>query len=457
MKKICMLFFVIFTLLVSGCGCSDVEEMSEQNTSELDSRITEELERHDWEYSSTDTTYESTYKSEYWNFLDNRYEKLLYEAAVNADFSDKMQKFIYLFYDDEADEYSWQMNLKAIEFARLDHPELELMNMGCGSGSCSITNEEEYLYQSVYYYSREYNEYLEKLNEVNTEIADLVEEVNNTEDSVEKHLLIFDWITTNVKYVIPEAFVGTIQVENDGYILARMETDSVQNIYGAIVNKEAVCDGIADAYKYICNLCNLECIVVSGYISDLSEEKYHAWNLVKVNDTWYLVDATWDLEKERSEYFMVKDLNKGERTPFNIGYDLPGYDNADFNEITFHEFLETNELITEKGLVFSLLDENHVMYAYGDTIYTSLSSLGLERYLKGQEISRDVVIKTNAKITTVEYYNSEESLLEVVVEKDNLSDIVFFENIEGNYVDSMYVYLLFEGNTYQIKLQKGGA
>ena len=97
------------------------------------------------------------------------------------------------------------------------------------------------------------------------------------------------------------------------------------------------------------------------------------------------------------------------------------------------------------------------MYAYGDTIYTSLSSLGLERYLKGQEISRDVVIKTNAKITTVEYYNSEESLLEVVVEKDNLSDIVFFENIEGNYVDSMYVYLLFEGNTYQIKLQKGGA
>ena len=48
-------------------------------------------------------------------------------------------------------------------------------------------------------------------------------------------------------------------------------------------------------------------------------------NLIKVEDEWYLVDATWNLGKDSLDYFMVKDIKKGNRTPINIGYDLPGY------------------------------------------------------------------------------------------------------------------------------------
>ena len=120
MKKFCTLIFLILALLFAGC--SNVKET-------LDSRVSKELENYTWEYSSTDTTYESAYESDYWNYINDRYEKMYYEAAVNADFSDSIQKYIYLFYGGEANDYSMISLIKAIQFARYDHPELELMNM----------------------------------------------------------------------------------------------------------------------------------------------------------------------------------------------------------------------------------------------------------------------------------------------------------------------------------------
>jgi hypothetical protein len=381
---------------------------------------------------------------------------MLYEAAVNADFSMSTQKHIYLFYGDEVNDYSDTSLLKAIQFARFDHPELEMMNMDFNNGTY-YSAENEILYQSISFHSYEYDEYSSKLNEVNSEIKDLISTVNCTADIVEKHRLIFDWITSKVNYLKLEETLGTLDFYNDEFILARTETHPTQNIYGAIVNKAALCDGIADAYKYICNMCDLECIVVYGYISDISEQRYHSWNLVKISDTWYLVDATWDLEKDYSEYFMVKDLNKGKRTPLNIGYDLPGYENVISNQITFKKSAEANILTAENGIVLELADENYSMYLSSDGVYTSFSPLGFERYLEGkEEISKDILIKTNAQITSIEYFSSRYELIKIA-EGTLGTELVFPDEIDGRYVNSIIVSLSFNGNTCKFELKKGGA
>lgn len=446
MKKKYALILVIFLLLCSSCS----------STSEtLDPRISEEIEKYNWEYTSTDTTYESDYESDYWNYLDDRYEKMLYEATVNADFSEEIQKHIYLFYGDEVNDYSFISVLKAIQFARFDHPELELMNMDFNNGSSSSA-EEGILYQSVSFHSFEYDDYESKLEEVNSEIKDLVNKVNCTTDIVEKHRLIFDWITTNVNYLKTDEAVGIVDFYNEEFILARTETDSTQNIYGAIVNKTAICDGIADAYKYICNMCDLECIVVDGYISNISEQLYHAWNLVKVNNTWYLVDATWDLGKNYSEYFMVKDLNKGNRTPFNIGYSLPGYEDVISNQITFEKSAEANILKAENGIEVELTDDNYSMsLSSNGEIYVNFSPSGIEKYLEGNEdISTDILIKTNAQITSIEYFSYQNELIKVAEET---SELIFPDEIDDTYVSSIRVSLSFNGNIYELVVKKGGA
>ena len=110
---------------------------------------------------------------------------------------------------------------------------------------------------------------------------------------------------------------------------------------------------------------------MDGYIGDINENRYHAWNLVKVDNEWYIVDATWSLGKNDSSYFMVKDLYKGDRTPIDIGYKLPGYsktDETDVNTITFKDSSKKNEMLASVEIAFSQQDKNY-------EIYTNLSMI----------------------------------------------------------------------------------
>lgn len=60
------------------------------------------------------------------------------------------------------------------------------------------------------------------------------------------------------------------------------------NAYGCLVEKKAVCQGYALAYKYVLNKLGIDCIPV------VSREMNHMWNMVRLGSKWYHVDATWD-------------------------------------------------------------------------------------------------------------------------------------------------------------------
>lgn len=67
------------------------------------------------------------------------------------------------------------------------------------------------------------------------------------------------------------------------------------NIYGALVEKSAVCEGYAKAFKYILDDLNIECILVSGNATNSSKKtELHMWNYIKLDGKWYGVDVTWD-------------------------------------------------------------------------------------------------------------------------------------------------------------------
>ncbi len=59
--------------------------------------------------------------------------------------------------------------------------------------------------------------------------------------------------------------------------------------YGAVIEGKTVCSGYAHAYKELCERLGLDCWVVSGDCGGP-----HAWNLVRLEDTVYLVDCTND-------------------------------------------------------------------------------------------------------------------------------------------------------------------
>ena len=70
---------------------------------------------------------------------------------------------------------------------------------------------------------------------------------------------------------------------------------NTHNIYGALIEKNVVCEGYAKAFKYILDSLNIPCILVSGTATNSSgDTESHMWNYVQLNGVWYGVDPTWD-------------------------------------------------------------------------------------------------------------------------------------------------------------------
>ena len=89
----------------------------------------------------------------------------------------------------------------------------------------------------------------------------------------EKELAIYEYLLTRCSYGFLE------ENEDDSY-----------NVYGALLEGTAVCNGYAQAFMLLASCCGLECEMVYGTAGGES----HAWNSVKLDGEWYMVDATWD-------------------------------------------------------------------------------------------------------------------------------------------------------------------
>lgn len=70
---------------------------------------------------------------------------------------------------------------------------------------------------------------------------------------------------------------------------------NIYNVYGALVNGEAVCEGYARAFKYIMDEMGIPCTLVIGKgTNSEGTTENHAWNYVQLNGSWYAIDTTWD-------------------------------------------------------------------------------------------------------------------------------------------------------------------
>lgn len=108
--------------------------------------------------------------------------------------------------------------------------------------------------------------------------------------------MVHDYLIDNMEY-------GTDISANNSY-----------NIYGALIGKSAVCEGYAEAFKYILDDIGVPCIIVSGTAQNSEGiTENHEWNYVQLDGKWYGIDVTWDdpiiiggylTESEKYRYFL---------------------------------------------------------------------------------------------------------------------------------------------------------
>ena len=161
-----------------------------------------------------------------------------------------------------------------------------------------------------------YNVFINSGNEANY----LAEEFNSKEE-IDQAIAQIEQVKNQIVQNRTGNIYEDIKMVHD-YLVDNISYDSslskqnIYNIYGALVNRECVCEGYARAFKYLLDELDIPCVMVIGTgTNSQGETENHAWNYVQLGGNWYAVDTTWDdpvvigggtaSEESRYKYFLV--------------------------------------------------------------------------------------------------------------------------------------------------------
>lgn len=128
-----------------------------------------------------------------------------------------------------------------------------------------------------------YDQAVKKLNEI-------IKNLNlDGKSDYDKFKAVTNWIVSNVTY----------DSHYNGKPNIPAGTEYPHDMTGAVLDKYAVCDGYAGLFYYMANAVGLKALYEDG--TSISEQKGHAWNLVKMDGVYYYVDPTNAYFKEDGE------------------------------------------------------------------------------------------------------------------------------------------------------------
>lgn len=128
---------------------------------------------------------------------------------------------------------------------------------------------------------------------------------------------IYSWIAHNISY--------------DRISVADPSNKNSQHAENVWKNRTAVCEGFSNLFNEMCSSAGIESRIVKGYVKNFTDNDLrfpnHAWNGVKINGKWKLLDVTWasvnnegsllanahlqkDFASRKLDYFFLVNPNK---------------------------------------------------------------------------------------------------------------------------------------------------
>ena len=149
----------------------------------------------------------------------------------------------------------------------------------------------------------------------------------NYNSDVEKLRAIYTWIASNIEYDLKQAKkanIKTIVYRTEEERVMKWEKIRKEEIKRTLRKKRGVCEDYSNLLQEMCHIVGIESNVIIGYgrtwkgeIGKKPGRSNHAWNSVKINNEWYLMDITWasgyvnsktnKFHKDfRKEYFLIR-------------------------------------------------------------------------------------------------------------------------------------------------------
>lgn len=106
-----------------------------------------------------------------------------------------------------------------------------------------------------------------------------------------KVLAIYEYLCENVTY-------DYVHLEDNAYTLK-------YSSYAALCEGTSVCQGYASSFYRLCLEAGLDCRLIAGTAGNVK----HGWNIVKLGDYYYNMDATYDAGESEYTYFLCGSSN----------------------------------------------------------------------------------------------------------------------------------------------------
>lgn len=173
------------------------------------------------------------------------------------------------------------------ELLMMDHPEL----FYCVEGNYRYFPDSSYIEMKPEYLFKK-DKILEHRKAINTRIERICNSCKET-DQLKKALYLHDFLCQNVRY-------------------DKLKKTYSHQVIGPLTQGVGVCEGIAKSFKALCDKMGIYCICIVCNNNPEKGIKYrHMWNMVKLNNKYYHIDATFDgsLSKRqlRHDYFLIDD------------------------------------------------------------------------------------------------------------------------------------------------------
>lgn len=137
-----------------------------------------------------------------------------------------------------------------------------------------------------------------------TDAAELARQLTQPyQTDIEKARAIFTWVARNIrydceKYRRPEKVRFTAQTETE--LKTEREKWEAGQIRQMLRKKKGVGEDYSRLFKTMCAAAGLEAVVITGWgrsfydpFRKLPKKPNHAWNAVRIDGQWQLVDAAW--------------------------------------------------------------------------------------------------------------------------------------------------------------------
>ncbi len=154
----------------------------------------------------------------------------------------------------------------------------------------------------LFTYSCSRSEAQSRTRQIETVVGEAMTHVTSGMSDYQKVLVLHDWLADNVEYAYSRAVNGS-------------NNDDDYTCYGALVKKEAVCEGYTKSFILLMRQCGIE----SYYV--YNDSMNHAWNVVRLGSEYFNVDVTWDdpvqdqLGQVYHKYLLVDNNTLYQRSP----------------------------------------------------------------------------------------------------------------------------------------------